>query len=227
MNHYKIPLSSLEVTVDDILTEMGYESQQPDIEVVTQIENLLYQLNGVVTAECAFEVYDGIVFRHALLVNEYTLLEVGPVIAPLMKGANLFAVFAATAGMEFEGISKQIGKQGDILESFIVDIIGTCIVEKTGDYMEKCLESVIGNVRHTHRFSPGYCSWALAEQKKIFRLLNVNPCGIILSDLCLMNPIKSISGIVGIGENVTAKKYACNYCELETCYKRKLKKQHT
>jgi hypothetical protein len=36
-----------------------------------------------------------------------------------------------------------------------------------------------------------------------------------------MTPIKSISGVIGIGKEVRPGQYACQYCELETCYKRK------
>jgi hypothetical protein len=61
----------------------------------------------------------------------------------------------------------------------------------------------------------------LTEQRKLFRLLGGNPCEIALSDVCLMTPIKSISGIIGLGKAVQTGIYACRYCELETCYKRK------
>ena len=112
-----------------------------------------------------------------------------------------------------------------MLHIFILDVIGSCIAEKAGDKMELLLEKEIADYNHTNRFSPGYCGWDLTEQKKLFALLDGNPCGIKLSESCLMMPIKSISGIIGTGKNVTKKEYGCQFCELETCYKRKYKKE--
>ncbi|MDR1340261.1 MAG: hypothetical protein LBK58_09455 [Prevotellaceae bacterium] len=109
----------------------------------------------------------------------------------------------------------------DIRVHYILDIMGTAIVEKVGDCIESKLEKSLPDMLHTHRFSPGYCSWHLTEQRNFFSLLGDRPCGISLSDVCLMNPIKSISGIIGVGKEVQTRKYACQYCELETCYKRK------
>jgi cobalamin-dependent methionine synthase I len=89
--------------------------------------------------------------------------------------------------------------------------------------METALEQEIEGFRHTSRYSPGYCGWHLSEQRKLFRLLGDSPCGIELSDVCLMKPIKSISGIIGVGRNVKEKQYGCRYCEMETCYRKRIK----
>jgi hypothetical protein len=36
-----------------------------------------------------------------------------------------------------------------------------------------------------------------------------------------MEPVKSISGIIGIGENVRRRPYTCNLCDLKDCIYRK------
>jgi hypothetical protein len=69
----------------------------------------------------------------------------------------------------------------------------------------------------TNRYSPGYCGWDVAEQHKLFRLVPGNFCGIRLTESALMDPIKSISGIIGIGENVKFNKYTCNLCDFKNC----------
>ena len=93
--------------------------------------------------------------------------------------------------------------------------------EAVGDKMERLLEKKIIPFHHTNRFSPGYCGWKLTEQKTLFTLLGGMPCGIHLSDVCLMTPEKSISGIIGVGHKVNEKAYGCRFCDLKTCYKRK------
>ena len=46
------------------------------------------------------------------------------------------------------------------------------------------------------------------------------PCDIHLTDSCLMIPIKSISGVIGIGHNVRRRDYTCNLCGLNASCRR-------
>jgi len=66
-------------------------------------------------------------------------------------------------------------------------------------------------------FSPGYCSWDVAEQHKLFSFFPTNFCGITLSDSSLMKPVKSVSGIIGIGSDLNRKVHHCLICNDKTC----------
>lgn len=221
MFNHALDFSVLELGSSEILNEIGYGKVLPEDEVLTMTNTLLAEVASFVKPSCAFDVFDGeISGASSVLLGPYTM-ETGKTITGLLNGAERFCLFVATAGTLFQDFQDKIKKQGDILQTFVLDIIGTCIAEKTGDIMEKLLEKEIMGCRHTHRFSPGYCGWSLTEQKQLFDLLGGNPSGITLSESCLMMPVKSISGIIGIGKKVNEKQYGCNFCELETCYKRK------
>lgn len=209
MPEYSIKFPDISLTTNDLFYEMGYQHIEPDEQIVAYANAQLEILSDIVIPKCAFEFYTE------------CGLQTGSTISSLLEGAEYFALFAATAGMAFHNYQEALKAENDILKSFIVDTIGTCIVEKTGDYLERLLEKEIGDARHTNRFSPGYCGWHLSGQKELFALLGGNPCDIQLSDVFLMTPIKSISGVIGIGREVNEKKYGCQYCELETCYKKK------
>jgi cobalamin-dependent methionine synthase I len=75
----------------------------------------------------------------------------------------------------------------------------------------------------SNRYSPGYCSWDVSEQQKLFSFFPEKFAGIALSDSCLMNPIKSISGIAGIGHGIKHLGYACDGCTQVDCVFRDLK----
>ena len=49
-------------------------------------------------------------------------------------------------------------------------------------------------------FSPGYCGWHITGQKKLFEYLRPEDTGISLNESCLMQPLKSISGVLVAGE---------------------------
>jgi hypothetical protein len=53
-----------------------------------------------------------------------------------------------------------------------------------------------------------------------------NYCGIKLNDSALMTPEKSVSGFIGIGENVKLLPYTCDFCDLKDCIYRKKRKNN-
>ncbi|MDR1341139.1 MAG: hypothetical protein LBK58_13960 [Prevotellaceae bacterium] len=216
-----IAYSEVELSPEEVLKEIGYGESLPDSEVQEVILHLLALLRREVKPRYVCLISEGWVEGTVAVHIQNHVLNTGPTISRLLEKSSSFAVFAATAGAEFEQITQEYKKTDDILVHYILDIMGTAIVEKVGDCIESKLEKSLPDMLHTHRFSPGYCNWHLTEQRKIFSLLGDRPCGISLSDVCLMNPIKSISGIIGVGKEVQTRKYACQYCELETCYKRK------
>ncbi len=221
MKTFRIPFAELQLDPETILQEMGYTETQPAppfvIEMMMEIFSMVREKTE---ASCAYRLYEGKAGKTGVDLGDIQL-DTGRTIASLLTNSGQFAVFAATAGTAFGQLIHEAEQEGDILKSYMLDITGSCIAEKAGDYLERQLESEPGNISHTNRFSPGYCNWALVEQRKIFGLLGGNPCGISLTEVCLMFPVKSISGIIGIGENVSRKLYACHICDLTTCYKRK------
>ena len=222
MNVHEVSLEKLNITTHDVLKELGYGTKDKDAFVEQQIDLLLDSLAPLITPRFVYRIYLGKAGEEAVWVED-TCLEVGTIIASIMAGSTAFAVFAATAGEHLDKLMKDAVARNDVFEQYLVSGIGSCIVEKTGDYMESVLQLEIGTLLHTRRFSPGYCGWPLSDQKTIFCFLGDTPCDIGLSEYCLMTPIKSISGIIGIGEHVRRNQYGCAICNLQTCYKRKKK----
>lgn len=201
MTGYDIAFEDLGLTTEDILSEMGYGKVQPDEELRQSVAELLNEISRVSRPSCALALYPATVLDDGLLVGDASeiaggggaiKLATGETIASLMQGISQVAIFVATAGGDFEAYQHRIKERDDIIQTFIADTIGSAIAERAGDRAERHLEQVIGPVlQHTHRFSPGYCGWRLAEQSHIFSLLEPDPCGITLSDVSLMTPIKS------------------------------------
>ena len=114
---------------------------------------------------------------------------------------------------------------GDLLKGYVYDVIGSEVVEAAADMMQEELkvEAAARGKNITNRFSPGYCGWDVAEQHKLFSFFRDNFCGITLTGSALMNPIKSVSGLIGIGENVKYAPYQCHLCDDRNCIYRNRK----
>lgn len=144
------------------------------------------------------------------------------IISRYFKGAKCLAIMLATIGNNPEKYSKEFIGDGDLLTGYIIDAAASVSVEKTADLVERKLNEIVreDNLYATNRYSPGYCGWNVNDQHKLFSLLPKEFCGVLLNESAMMIPVKSISAIVGIGNNVTKEEYDCELCDVEFCYKR-------
>lgn len=140
-----------------------------------------------------------------------------------LQHATSLAFFICTAGPGIENMAMKLMSDGNQIDGYMLDMIGSEVVEAAVDKMHKLLVEEMKEIGLgiTNRYSPGYCGWGVSEQKKLFNFFPKDFCGIKLHESCLMTPIKSISGIIGIGPDVQFQDYNCAHCELENCIYRK------
>jgi hypothetical protein len=139
-----------------------------------------------------------------------------------LKNSELLALFICTAGEEVSRRSKQLMSSGNLLEGYVTDMVGSLLAEGAMDILQDRLRKEMESkgLRITNRFSPGYCNWDVSEQHKLFSLFPESFCGVRLSESALMKPIKSVSGVIGIGREVNYNKYVCDACsEVDCIYK--------
>mgnify|MGYP001046046136 CR=1 FL=1 len=74
------------------------------------------------------------------------------------------------------------------------------------------------------RYSPGYCGWDLTGQRALFGELEPERIGIRLLESCLMEPLKSISGVIVAGpaeiHEFTDDYAFCSECRTRDCRRR-------
>lgn len=213
-------MANIRLTTDVVYEAMGYGSATPDEETCAIVDRLLSRAQQVVHPEFYYEIHPCKIESLHIDINQ-TLFETAKTITTLLRNSESVAVFVATAGDEFQQWIDSVTQSGDTLSLFILDAIGSSLVEAVGDYMEEMLQVEIGSKNHTNRFSPGYCGWDIVEQHKLFTLLPDMVCGVTLTPSSLMYPIKSISGVIGIGDTVITRKYGCSICNNKSCYLRK------
>jgi len=149
------------------------------------------------------------------------------IITTQFEKASTLVLFICTAGPEISKLSKRISDDGDPLLGYVYDVIGSLTVEKAMDKVQKELESecLELGLKVSDRFSPGYCDWSVSDQQKLFALMPENFCGVTLSESSLMSPIKSVSGIIAIGNQLKQKGYQCRWCSDKNCMYGKIKRQ--
>jgi len=160
------------------------------------------------------EIGDG---RVALGPAELT----GEIPIRLLEGADMAAVSVMTIG---PGIDEEVSRRfaaGDSLGGMLLDVMGTVALASAGIKLRDRLER--DEVKRRGRamtapFGPGQCHWDLRDQEALFSLVDTGSIGVSLDESYLMNPKKSVSGIVGIGdENTLMKQTPCEICDRPRC----------
>lgn len=226
--HFYPDISELEINPEEVFDILQQQDRSPDNPVVSETAEVFKMLPEIIDIRGGYAVFDDIeIFRKEgkIQINN-VILSPHKKITGYVKDAEKIAVFISTAGEGFTRLTELYNREGEYLKSYIVDVFGSLIAEKTIDYIQKNLEKEMleSGLHISNRYSPGYCNWEVNDQRQLFDVLPDNECNILLTDSCLMLPIKSVSGIIGIGANVTKKRYACDICENKTCVYRKTKK---
>jgi hypothetical protein len=226
---YNPAINRIGVSITDALDMLHEPDRSEDSFVVCEAREIFEQMLKICDIRGGYTIYDQVeLFSGEGKIRIGGLeIETHRKVCGYMKGAEAMAVFVCTAGEGFTELSKRYNSEGDYMKGFITDTFGSLVVEKAMDYIQTQLQEQVqqSGLQATNRYSPGYCNWHLSGQKQLFGLLPDKPCGISLTESALMLPIKSVSGIVGIGHNVKKSAYACETCGDVSCIYRSIKKQ--
>ena len=214
MTQKTLTYDQLLITPADVFEQMGYHGLLPDMVTQQETGSIIEEIRQWLCPQFCYQV-----------VKEQPSFDMGKIILRQLRGSEAYALFVCTSGIEYEEYQQRLKAQGDMVRVFIADALGSVIAEKCADQMEETLQESIDKLgwHHTNRFSPGYCGWHVSQQQLLFPLFEGHTCGVQLTDSSLMVPIKSVSGIIGIGKKVRKLDYTCGLCDFQQCYKRKLK----
>jgi len=226
---FQFDFKDLKLTVSQIEKVLGYTEENSEAHFSELIEKALKEAAEVCSIKAEYMIFDDVIFtdiNKTVSVNNVTF-DIKKIVYGQLKKSESAAIFLCTAGEEIGKMSRRAMKSSDLLEGYIYDVVGSEIVEAAADLMQGEIEKLIASAgrKITNRFSPGYCGWDVSEQHKLFQLLPGTYCGIKLTASALMDPEKSISGMIGIGKNVRHLPYTCNICDKKDCIYRKAKEK--
>jgi hypothetical protein len=217
----EIKPESIEINKDSIVERLGYQKNKIEKYLSDTVQSCINKCIPLLLPEAGFIIQSVITknWKRGLLEIDSIEWNVNKIISSQIKEADYIALFIGTIGREIENFSTSLFNDGDLLEGYIVNLIGSEAAESVAEIVHKTIEEKmkLSELECTNRFSPGYCKWNVIEQFKIFKCFPQNFCGISLTDSALMNPVKSVSGIIGLGKNVHRKEYPCKVCDEKKC----------
>jgi hypothetical protein len=120
--------------------------------------------------------------------------------------ADALALFAATMGSALATRSSELFKEGGAALGYMLDAVNTCGAERLGRQMGlEFLKQLPEELRRSRKlkvqyYCPGHCGWQLSGQDQLFAALHPEEIGIRLNASWAMQPVKSISGILVVGD---------------------------
>ena len=222
---FDFEFKELNLNASMIETVLGYKEGEDRGLVTSLIKELLTESCEISNIKSQYTLFDDIQFDNigkSIEINKISF-QIKKIVYGQIKKSDSVAIFTCTAGEEIGIKSRKAMQERDFLRGYTYDVIGSEIVEAAADLMQADLERTMLNSgsKITNRYSPGYCNWDVAEQHKLFKLIPDNYCGIKLTQSALMDPVKSISGIIGIGKNVKFNPYICSTCNQAGCVLRR------
>jgi cobalamin-dependent methionine synthase I len=205
-----------------ILNQIGYEEDyRPSNRITSLVDDYIENYHNLVESTYSYtfrsiESVEG----DCVTIGDSVVLE-SKVIANLCKKCDKLAVFILTIGSYLEEMVEYLIENGLVVQGTVLDAIGSSAAEQMAGLIEERIKNVAEMKGQciSRRFSPGYCDWDVSQQEMIFKILNDDTAGVMITDEYLMLPRKSVSGIIGIGDlDSGADEYnPCRTCVKEDC----------
>lgn len=226
---FQYSFQDLGIKNSDIESLLGYDEGGDREMVQNLIDESMNEAAEICNIRAEYRIFKNVILNDrtkTIIINDLKF-DVQKIIFNQLKKSESVAVYVSTAGAGIGERSREIMMGGDPLKGYILDIIGSFAADAASDLMQEDLAISVGQsgLKITNRYSPGHCEWSVADQHKLFMLMPDNFCGISLTESALMEPIKSTSGFIGIGEHVRYNDYTCSYCDIKDCAYRELKEK--
>lgn len=151
-------------------------------------------------------------------------------VADIFARADSLALFAVTLG---DGPSREIAKcfgSNDPALGAMLDSAASAAADKLAEVSQARFADALAQagratpVTRVLRYSPGYCGWHLSGQRRLFEFLRPERIGISLNSSFLMQPLKSVSGVMIAGRReihcFEASYPCCRHCRTPSCRER-------
>lgn len=200
----------MELNIDEALRYLGVKNDPDD------------SLHAQMTALAA-ELQSRIQPRTAWALTECSALALpGHTAERMLADCRQCAVLVCTLGAEFD-LWVRREQLRDMARAAMLDALGSAWIEAACDAAEGAIRARLPGLCLTDRFSPGYGDLPLAVQPDLLALAGGSRIGVTLTDALLLNPLKSVTAVIGLAEKPQrARIRGCAYCALnQSCEYRK------
>ncbi len=206
-------VTSVNVVVDKdrVCQRLGYKERSPSALVTSLVDSQIEKAHKLIKPAYTYELKAiGHIFNEEVSLGD-SLVFSSKTISYVLSDCKWGAIYVATIGEGLEGEATRLMKKGEMLEATVLDAIGSTAVLQVRLELQDTINGIAKakGYQTIVRFSPGYCDWHVSQQKILCQSIDADLIGVRLTESCMMIPIKSISGVIGIGRLDPTKPPPC------------------
>lgn len=204
----------MKLDIMEALRYLGAGSSPPEV-LRRDMEQIADQLTAAVRPRYAYRVFSTVHEERGVLLREAGILLTGRSAARMLAQCDQAVLLICTLGAGFETMLRA-EQARDMARAVMLDACGSAWVESGCNAAEEELRARLPGLFLTDRFSPGYGDLPLDIQPAVCAALDAGRrVGIHVSDSFLMNPMKSVTAVIGISDRPQmARIRGCAYCAM-------------
>lgn len=121
----------------------------------------------------------------------------------IAAGATRLALFAATVGRGVSALIRDLFEKREPALAVMLDAVASAAADRLPLLLGAREHEAAGGGEadggRVLAYSPGYCGWHVSGQRALFAYLEPSEIGVTLNASCLMEPLKSVSGVLVAG----------------------------
>jgi len=105
-------------------------------------------------------------------------------------------LFTATVGGRVTAAIRGLFERNEPALAAMLDSAASAAADRLAELLGLRVLAGAGNGRRVLAYSPGYCGWHVSGQRALFAALGPEEIGVTLNASFLMEPLKSVSGVL-------------------------------
>jgi len=204
----------MKIDVTEALRYLGVK--EPEKDMLARAKKTARGLEDRIKPRYVFRDFSLEKREGGVYLREADLTLPGKLAESMLDECDKAALLICTLGTEFDRLLRQ-AQARDMAEAVILDACGSGYVESACGEAEKEIAARHPHLFLTDRFSPGYGDLPLSLQPEILAALNGEKLlGVYATASHLLNPMKSVTAVVGLADKPQAAKIrGCGVCALK------------
>ena len=181
------------------------------------------ELLDVIAPKFIYRYFDIDSSEDTIKLSGSSLIMEGNDIKAHLSGCSGAVLIAATLGPHADRLIRKM-QITDMAGAVITDAFASAAIEQVCAAAEDSIKGEFPGKYFTWRYAPGYGDFPIDVQKKFLDVLDApRKIGLCTSGSSMLNPIKSITSVMGVSEKaITGKARGCITCTMkEVCRFRK------
>lgn len=217
---------SLEIKLEDVIRMQSADARvviERNPTLVGLAERAMGRGSSLIDPKVLYQVLKVEARLHTQLQLAGGLKLQSELLAQHLGSAEVIVVALCTIGDGVEKLAKEQFHQ-DPGYAFALEGFGSAAVEALATEFCVCIDenAARSGFRSSIPLSPGMVGWPVESgQRELFHILDSRKIGVELTESSMMLPVKTISLILGLGEDLLEGGSTCDYCSMrERCHYR-------